>query len=375
MFRIRMSCLGVSYLIALGAVQSLQASLQQQSHGKVLSTHSKAIPRRWTLYSTDPVMTVPESVKPSVPVKDDKTVASSVVDIGTDSSIEVREPLSLSSTPLKGNRWSHNEIQQFMVLTFMCLSGSIEAICWRRYKCFPNMMTGHTVKVLDAIAGWQLKDAIWGTAMISSYFLGGTLYKMIHLLQQQQQQQKQESSSQGLPLPSLIVPNTLTAVARWAFLSFAISDFLALRLQDTNKILWCLPFLSVGFGMINAAILELFGSVTNAVTGHWTKMSTGLAEGILLGFRKGGGPSPASKASAIYMIGFSISLIVTSGIMQGLGSSVPTWFSSLWGGIVFGTIRPFTFQSIPSFGITLGLMYGILFTGYARYYERYENSK
>ena len=227
------------------------------------------------------------------------------------------------------------------------------------------MMTGHTVKVLDALAGWELKDAVWGTTMIVSYFLGGALYKIIHLLQQHPRQQ-QHPSNNDPSQTELVVPNTLTAVARWSMVWFCLSDFLEWRL-GVAQALWRLPLLSVAFGMINAATMDIWGAVTNAVTGHWTKMSTGLAEGLVIGSK---GIGHSSKMSAACMASFAISLMATSGVMQWFGSSATT--SSLGTGLAKG--QSFILKRLPPLGMTLGLIYGVLFTGYARYHQMYHKS-
>jgi hypothetical protein len=255
---------------------------------------------------------------------------------------------------------SHSQIQQSMVLVLMSLSGITEAICWRQFKCFPNMMTGHTVKVLDAVAGWQWKDALWGTIMILSYFLGGTMYKMIHLLQQEQQSKQHPSR-----LQSSVIPNTLTAVARWVVLWFSASDLVAMRLSAAH-VLWRLPLLSIGFGMINSVTIDIWGAITNAVTGHWTKISTGLAEAILLGPK---GVGQVAKTSTTCMGVFAISLVITSGILQGFGNiGVGDSFVGIGSN---SRVSSILWKRLPPLGITLGVIYGVLFNGYARYYQRY----
>ena len=357
-----------SLLFVAVVVQSLPSSLQQ-SHSRLSSR--PVLSRNWPLNSVNAATKLPEPVIRTSGA-DDANPAADVARIGTVSQASVNivpvrggQSESSSSTSPMRTPWSHNRIQQSMVLALMSMSGIIEAICWRQYKCFPNMMTGHTVKVLDALAGWMWEDALWGTTMIVSYFLGGTLYKIIQLLQQPQLQQLQPSKDN--PSQTAVIPNTLMAVARWSMVWFCMSDLLEGRLGVAHS-LWRLPLLSVGFGMINAATMDIWGAVTNAVTGHWTKMSTGLAEGLVLGSN---GVGQASKMSAACMASFAISLMATSGLMQWLGRSATT--GNIGSGLA--RVQSIILERLPPLGTTLGLIYGVLFTGYARYYRRYHQSK
>lgn len=380
-------CLLLLSLIVV-MVQSLPSTRQSQHHSRIIltstpsttttnpsgtvTTLTASIPRKVSMHSLSPTRTTTEASDVLVTPSTNEVTASRGTNAAASALFADATSTLAPTAATKNVSWSHSQIQQSMVLLFMSLSGIVEAICWFQYKCFPNMITGHTVKVLDAIARWQWKDAGWGTAMILSYVLGGTLYKTIHLLQErrQPQQQPQEQQQQQQHASIHVIPNTLTAVARWVAVWFSLSDFVAIHLLsgDHANILWRLPLLSVGFGMINAAISDIWGTVTNAVTGHWTKIGTGFAEGMLLGPKSIG---QASKMSVACMVVFIMSLITTSGLLQGLAGVIGSTTTSSSSSSSGRVLRSILFHRIPPLGTTLGLVYGAVFTGYARYYQRY----
>eukprot|EP00980_Cylindrotheca_fusiformis_P014933 scaffold4083_cov95-Cylindrotheca_fusiformis.AAC.2 len=140
----------------------------------------------------------------------------------------------------------------------MAMSGIVEAICLRRFKVFPNMMTGNTVRCMDALAEMKWNKVLLYSGMIASYVSGSALYKFL-------------DTAEVFP-PNKKLPN-LVWLSRITLGIFCVSDFLGLY-RDTLRLI---P-LAIAFGMINTATQEAIGAVTNAATGHYGKIGFGLGE-------------------------------------------------------------------------------------------------
>jgi uncharacterized membrane protein YoaK (UPF0700 family) len=226
-------------------------------------------------------------------------------------------------------------------LALVMLAGITEGICYRRFRCFPTMMTGNTIRGLDALADWDVSTAMMHGRLILAYVAGGALFKFLDVLYQQRQQEKENavgSSSSTLSSNNLL----LVWVARVAFVLFGVSD-----LMGCKRDMWRLPPLALGFGMINAATMDVLGVVTNAVTGHWTKIGVGMAERALL---KSDTNNNKGYRTSLQTVGtFVSSMLVTNLVYRWLETQAPMLLSRL-----------------PPLGMSLGVLYTSLLTWYSR---------
>ena len=225
-------------------------------------------------------------------------------------------------------------------------------------------MTGNTVKLLDALMDFKWKEALWGLTMLAAYVGGGALYQAVVL---------QTSNDKDKVKDAVVDSNhrtcrALNTVARLSLLIFGMADvvhfgWLQPRLGPLSQ--WRLPILSLGFGLINAASTNLLGGVTNAITGHWTKIGLGLTETLLLRLQQNKTTLPqlqqlqhqssaavSFSTSAWGLTTFVTCLVSTSVLLRAMESQSFSWLS--W-------------NRLPPMGFTLGLVYAALLTGYSHY--------
>ena len=216
------------------------------------------------------------------------------------------------------------------IILLMAISGICEAICNRRFGCHPNMMTGNTVKCMDALSLKKFDVVIKLSVMIANYVAGAFLYGIL-----------KHSVSSTFHVPILV------CVARTSLFCFCMSDMVVRGviktagsvLQDILR----LGIMALGFGMINAAANVQVGMVTNAVTKHWTDFGLGSTEMVLVGEASNG----AWSNSGLGVVSFLTALLVTN-IVQGRIEEIPDLKSKL-----------------PPLGTSLGVMYYLLFTWFA----------
>jgi len=161
------------------------------------------------------------------------------------------------STTTKYNKLSLSKTNFTFLLSF--LSGSYEAISLIRYKCFANMMTGNTVRCWGALCQGATTEGCLYASMILSYVLGGSLYRIL------EKSQSNNSSGRSLTTRRLVLCISSSL--------FLLSDAIG-RWRDLSR----LPVMALSFGLLNAAANVVTGTVTNAVTGHWTKVGVGLGD-------------------------------------------------------------------------------------------------
>jgi uncharacterized membrane protein YoaK (UPF0700 family) len=249
----------------------------------------------------------------------------------------------LSKNPPSSAAVSSPKLSNKTIFTvaLVMLSGITEGICFHRFRCFPNMMTGNTIRGLDALADGYVSTAMMHGSLILAYVAGGALFKFLDVLYQQRQQEKENavgSSSSTLSSNNLL----LVWVARVAFVLFGVSD-----LMGCKRDMWRLPPLALGFGMINAATMDVLGVVTNAVTGHWTKIGVGMAERALL---KSDTNNNKGYRTSLQTVGtFVSSMLVTNLVYRWLETQAPMLLSRL-----------------PPLGMSLGVLYTSLLTWYSR---------
>lgn len=245
----------------------------------------------------------------------------------------VSELVEYEASVLDGNKLARKQTRSILMLSLASLSGMTCGICYRRFQCFPNMMTGNTVRWMNALADGKFKDlALHGTTVLS-YVMGGGIFQMIP-----KTHHRRQDTDAILPYTHLVwVSGIVMAV-------FGISDFLGTRFDS-----WRMPFLAMGFGLINAAANDaLGGSVTNAVTGHWTKVGLGVVERLILTDQK---RTKGWTKSVKIVIAFMTSMLSTTIVYK--------WLET----------QPFIFTRLPPLGTSLGSVYALLFCWYSQSHQ------
>lgn len=198
------------------------------------------------------------------------------------------------------------------------------------------MMTGNTVRCFDALADLRFGTFFRHAGMITSYVTGVSLFVTLKHLQQK--------------CLHLQKTPTLVWVARVAAMLFGISDVTGSLTVGAGsdggagRHAFRLIPMALGFGMINAAVTEATGTVTNAVTGHWTKVGFGTAERLLVPDQTTKGFSTSIKAIGTFIL----SLLSTNLIYQ--------WVET----------KPLILSKLPPLGVGLGSLYFALLSWYSR---------
>ena len=157
--------------------------------------------------------------------------------------------------------------KKIMVLSLMTLTGVLEAICFRRFGCFPNMMTGNTVRCMAALADWKPSKIVFHASLIVGYLLGGFVFRSLDLWNEERRQQQQQQLQQQQKLKQRQSKHTSFNLKwlhpkQWLESTSVMQQIVVLELfcfigYDFITMLWSnaligLPFMSVGYGMINA---------------------------------------------------------------------------------------------------------------------------
>jgi uncharacterized membrane protein YoaK (UPF0700 family) len=254
----------------------------------------------------------------------------------TESSSSSSSSSLLSPTPTQKKK-------SLLMISLLIMSGITEGICFRRFKCFPNMMTGNTVRCMDALADWNLGMFGLHGSMIVSYVTGGALFRVMEYTSSTRQTYQHLQASNNRLL--------LAWVARVSLVLFCLSDIVGV-----HRDLWRLPFLALGCGLINAAANDTAGTVTNAVTGHWTKIGLGTGEALLLpSLSKENVPTTTTtttttnRSSVKGVSAFVVSLLGTNVVYRWLERT-----------------QPWLLSRLPPLGTSLGVSYALLFGWYSR---------
>jgi uncharacterized membrane protein YoaK (UPF0700 family) len=257
---------------------------------------------------------------PAFPVTELKIIVNGAADIHEE------KPEEPSRLPKLSNK-------TLFMISLLGLSGILEAICFRRFKVFPNMMTGNTVRCIDALAELRFADIQLYGGMIASYISGGALFKFMD--------------------EARIFPKTpnLVWLSRVSLGIFCASDLVGLY-KDRMRMI---P-LAVACGMINTATQEAIGAVTNAVTGHIGKIGVGLGKAMAMQLRPQTSADPAVPSTNKAFISS----------LQGLSAFVTALLSTtlIWQWLE--AKHPWILSRLPPLGVSLGAVYTALLSWYSR---------
>lgn len=163
---------------------------------------------------------------------------------------------------------TRHQIHATFVYSLMGLSGFVEGFFVRRHGCFPNLMTGTMLRLAAAVGNLELSTAVFYASMVGAYTAGGFVFALW------KQDNNNDNSNDNTNYPNnnnnrLKHHKNLEAVAVLSSVFFVFSDFVVKSAK--------LPLLAVGFGILNAGTMDAGAGVTNAMTGHMTKIGQGFA--------------------------------------------------------------------------------------------------
>jgi uncharacterized membrane protein YoaK (UPF0700 family) len=242
----------------------------------------------------------------------------------------VQEPLSVEEPAAVAKRqrrrrqpWTQSQIQNTFVYSLMAISGFIEGFCIKKHGCFPNLMTGTILKLAEAIGSFQWLEARFFVSMVAAYMVGGTVF----------------GAWKGSTKHDGSKSSTLTGVSVLSTAAFLLSDVLGKHAK--------LPLLAAGFGILNAGTLDIGAGVTNAMTGHVTRIGKGLvANG-----------DKSHHASAKGLVVFATAALLSN-----------IWLSLAEKGLFVASVR------LPM-GTTLAVVYAALFRWYLGAFKARETAK
>mmetsp|Transcript_16288 Transcript_16288/g.45079 ORF Transcript_16288/g.45079 Transcript_16288/m.45079 type:complete len:486 (-) Transcript_16288:355-1812(-) len=236
-------------------------------------------------------------------------------------------------SPTTSKQLKPSQIQNRFVWSLMAVAGFVEGFCIRNYGCFPNLMTGTILKLAEAVGSLKLSAAGFYASMVMAYMAGGSIVG----LWKSSSQNSNNNAKRGL----------LEGVSLFSSIVFVVSDLApasgALRL----------PLLATAFGIVNAGTMDAGAGVTNAMTGHVSKIGQGLVLATQ-GNGKGKGISTSANGMGIFWSAAVLANLVCVLLESAAG-----------GGHVHSLARAVQWLSakIPM-GTTLAVVYGALFRWY-----------
>jgi uncharacterized membrane protein YoaK (UPF0700 family) len=172
------------------------------------------------------------------------------------------------------------------LIAMMGMAGYVEGFCLLSFGTFPNMMTGNTVKLVEAMLYGRWNKILYFSSMILLYMVGGSIF----VQWKDYANTKTTLSSSSFDNTPPISPaqqlveyrSTLTrGVALLSMGTLIASDLLFGGIQATR-----LPLLGMAFGILHAYAIDLIGVIPFAMTGHLTKIGIGLTKDYILGEKK-----------------------------------------------------------------------------------------
>jgi uncharacterized membrane protein YoaK (UPF0700 family) len=272
------------------------------------------------------------------------------------------------------------------LIAMMAMAGYVEGFCLVTYKTFPNMMTGNTVKLVEAILYGRWNKMVYYSTIILLYMMGGSIF-----VQWKDYAQKKTitttttntltSSSSPPPTTSTVTSTTTQPMEMVEYRSIltrgvallTMGILMASDLIGGGTKAIRLPLLGMAFGLLHAYTIDLIGVVPFAMTGHLTKIGIGLTKDYVLMKEK-----PAIKNQAFDHTSPSTSSTTSTSSPHRYNPKGYT--TSIWGLLAFmgmamlaNIVLALAGQSIRLYtalqshmGMTLAVSYGLLLRWYHR---------
>lgn len=252
------------------------------------------------------------------------------------------------------------KIKTRFVCGLLALTGVQQAFCFRTYGSFPNMMTGHAIKLMEQLSSGRLGGCLFHSTMIVSYIAGLSFFAHLKHHSLARGGVTMDTDPSLAPAASTSTSSTtkssslMTRVSRVAAGFFVLSDLVAWLVGTmalftsggsissiSSSNLARLPILAIAFGLINAATMDSVGVVTFAITGQMNKIAVAgtemfwLQRGPTEGERNNNRNSNAVfETSCKGLAAFFASLLLTNIWMNmvggSLGGGIPSSSSSHW---------------------------------------------
>jgi hypothetical protein len=192
------------------------------------------------------------------------------------------------------------------LLSLGAVSGLAHVLCSFKYEYYANMMTGNTIRGTLAASRGDANQALFFGSVVLSYLLGAAIYRALDLFllcrSSDVSTYAQDAASDPVHFDRHKLRN-LSWTAPISLSIFCCSD-LAYRWMSrrasasaSKTVMLRLSTLAAGFGMVNAAAQDALSTVTNAATGHITRLGLGVADRALLLWRVGRGAETAGVGS------------------------------------------------------------------------------
>lgn len=188
------------------------------------------------------------------------------------------------------------------------IAGAVDAVCYTKYRCYTNMMTGNSI-----IAGQALAVACWAklafvASLLLNYVLGVATFRLLNFWL--------GSRKWAVTAPLVLLVNLA-------------ADALSLHFASH----WHLTLLALGAGLANAFSSTGPEAVTNMVTGHWNCLAN-----FSVDFVCGRNPDSKRKRAAKRSLGITLALVlgvVTSQTLLQRGISPRFWWFGAAYAIIF----------------------------------------
>jgi hypothetical protein len=178
-----------------------------------------------------------------------------------------------------------------LLLSLGAVSGLAHVLCSLKYEYYANMMTGNTIRGTLAASRGDANQAMFFGAVVLSYLLGTSIYRALDLFLLYQSNKVSTSAQSAAANPSQFDQRKLRNLS-WtspiALSIFCSSDVVYRWMcrhasaKASKTIMLRLSSLAIGFGVVNAAAQDSLNTVTNAATGHITRLGVGVADQALL---------------------------------------------------------------------------------------------
>eukprot|EP00536_Pseudo-nitzschia_multiseries_P003902 jgi/Psemu1/284720/fgenesh1_pg.62_\ len=258
------------------------------------------------------------------------------------------------------------QIQNRFVWSLMGIAGFVEGFCIRQYGCFPNLMTGTILKLAEAVGSLNLSTAGFYASMVLAYMAGGSIVAMWKSSPQYRSSGGGGGGNSNSNTNNGVDPkrSLLEGVSVLSAMCFVVSDLASASTIARASVLK-LPLLATAFGIVNAGTMDAGAGVTNAMTGHVSKIGQGLVNSSGIGGGIGiGGGSPhlaSAKGMGIFWAAAVLSNLVCAAIEIEAGSITGGHHHAF--ALATTTAARWLSAKVP-LGTTLAVVYGMLFRWY-----------
>lgn len=174
--------------------------------------------------------------------------------------------------------------EHFISLTAF-LAGLSDVLCYRRYGCYVNMMTGNTIRCAVSIAEFDFGETARLVTLIGGYVMGTSLFRATY------KRLKRINSKRASTAVSVIAAPIIMAL---------------LCLAEATSFQ---PLLALAGSFINsAAQIGTGGTITYALTGHITKLSNGVVDNCMTG-------KPVTGPSIRVLVSLFAGVVVGAGLL------------------------------------------------------------